>query len=107
MSIAIVGGALFRLAKDLIGLRGLLEHQLRGLITWVAVGVMLQRRLTVGGLNLHLGHGAFDAQNLVIVAFSRHVVFIVRCTGWWLGSLFETMFRPWVYAAFDVAVIGI
>src|SRR5581483_2810983 len=38
-------------------------------IIWIAIRMILQRQLAVGGLQFNFGHGARNAQHLVIIAF--------------------------------------
>ena len=63
----IVPGALFGVAEDGIRLRGLLEPILGGLVAGIAVGVVLQRQLSVGALDFLLAGAAADAQHLVVI----------------------------------------
>ena len=61
------GGACSASREDRVGLGRLLELLLRLLVAGVAVGVVLERELAVRGLDLAVGRGALDAQDLVVV----------------------------------------
>jgi hypothetical protein len=67
----VVALALVGIAEDAVGLRRLLEALLGLLVPGVAVGVVLERELAVGGLHLLLGGVSGDPEDLVIVAL-RH-----------------------------------
>src|SRR5206468_4197221 len=58
MAETIVGGALLRVRKGLVGLVHFLEAEFGCLIAWVAVGMALHRRLAEGGLQLRVGRAA-------------------------------------------------
>ena len=67
---AVVLGALLGIAQHLVGLGGFLEALLGGLVAGIAVGVVLQRDLAVGLLDLVGAGAAADAQDFVVVALS-------------------------------------
>src|SRR5581483_3284610 len=71
---AAVIGALLGIGEDGIGLGALLESLLGFLAARVLVGVVLDRELPEGGLQLGPAGGAGDAEDLVVVAFGggRH-----------------------------------
>ena len=73
MAVLVVGRALLRVGEHLVGLLGLLELLFRrlGVITLVAVRVVLHGQLAVGLLDLVLGRVLGNAEDLVVVAL-RH-----------------------------------
>ena len=72
VSIAIVCGALFRVAQDGVGLRALLELGFRLGIVRVPIRVVLHGETPVGGLQFLVGSSFADLQHVVKVEF-RHV----------------------------------
>ena len=70
MTEAVVARALLAVGKNGVGLAAFLEALFRLRIAGVAIGVVLQRQLAIGALELLVAGRAGDAQNLVIVAFS-------------------------------------
>src|SRR4029453_15520221 len=68
MAEAIVGGALLRIGQHRVRLGRLLEMLLGVLAALIAVGMVLERKLAVGGLQLRVGCAATDAQDLVVIA---------------------------------------
>ena len=71
MAEAIVGGALLRVAQDAVRFGGFLEFFLGLVIAGIAIGMVLQRQLAVGGLERRLVAIAGDAENFVIIAFGH------------------------------------
>ena len=67
---AVVGGTLVGIGENGVGLSALLELFFRVRVVRVTVGMVRERELAVGALDLHFGRGAGDAENLVVVAFS-------------------------------------
>jgi hypothetical protein len=57
----------FRVAEDVIGLRDLLEPAFSLLIPWIQIGMVLTRQSTIGLLELLVGGGALDPQDLIII----------------------------------------
>ena len=68
---AIVGGALVAVGEDRVGLGRFLELLLGRVVARVAIGVVLERQLAVGALDLPVRGRARDAQDLVVVALSH------------------------------------
>jgi hypothetical protein len=66
----IVRGPLLGIPKDLVGLRDLLEAVLGLLRSLVAVGVVLQRELPIGLLDLFGGGAPGDAEALIVISHS-------------------------------------
>jgi len=74
---AVVRGALVGAAEHLVGLAQLLELVLRRFIAGILVRMVLHRQLAVGLLDLLRGGAAFDAQDVVIIAFGRrHLILL-------------------------------
>ena len=71
MAVAVVGGALFGVGEDLVGLGALLELSLGGGVVGITVGMVLHGELAVGSLELGVGGGAGDFEELVIVDFGH------------------------------------
>ena len=71
MAVAIVGGALLRVAQDAVGFGGLFELLFGIRVVRVAVRMILQRQLAVGGFHLAVVRVPADAEDFVIVSF-RH-----------------------------------
>ena len=71
MAVPVVGRAFLRIAQHAIGFRCLLELVFGVRVFGVAVGVVQQRQLAVGGLDLLLAGVPAHAENLVVVSF-RH-----------------------------------
>ena len=69
MAEAIVGGALLRVAEHAIRLGGLFEFLFGVRIVRIAVRMVLQRQLPVGGLHLSVVRIPANAENFVIVSF--------------------------------------
>src|SRR4029079_6728134 len=68
----VVASALVRVAQDRVGFGGLLEALLGLVVTGVLVGVVLDRELAIGGLQLAIGRRPRDPENLVIVSLTAH-----------------------------------
>ncbi len=68
MAEAIVGGALLGVAQDAVSLGGFLEFLFRVVVAGIAIGMIFQRQLAVGGLEYSLLAIASDAENFVIIA---------------------------------------
>jgi hypothetical protein len=71
MAEAIVGGALVAVGEDRRRPRRFLEALLGGVVARVAIGVILQRQLAIGALDLPVRGRARDAQDLVVVRSSH------------------------------------
>ena len=69
VSEAIVARALLGVSQDRVGFAALLEVLFRFRIVGIAVGMILQRQLAIGALDLLIVRGARDAQYFVIIAF--------------------------------------
>jgi hypothetical protein len=65
---AVVQAALFGVGEDGVCLAAFLEFLFRIRIIGIAVGVVLQRQLTVGALDLLVAGAALNAQDLVVVS---------------------------------------
>ena len=61
VAVAIIGGALLRVAEHLIGLAALLESLFGFVVARIAVGMMLQGQLAIGRFQLLIGRGAGNA----------------------------------------------
>jgi len=70
VAVLVVRGALLRIRQHLVGLFGLLELLLGllGIVTLVAVGVMLHGQLAVGLLDVVVGRVLRHAEDFVVVA---------------------------------------
>src|SRR5262249_23103716 len=68
---AVVGSALVGVLEDLVGLVDLLEAGLARLVTGIAVRVPLHGELAERGLELGVGGGALDFQDLVVAALGH------------------------------------
>ena len=71
MAEAVIGGALIAVLEDVVGLVEFFELVLAVGVARIAVRVMLHGELAERGLELDLGAGARDAQDLVIVALGH------------------------------------
>ena len=71
MAVAVIGGALVAVLEDLVGLVDLLELVLAVLVAGIAVGMPFHRELAEGRLQVAVGGGALDLQDLVVAAL-RH-----------------------------------
>ena len=71
MSELVVPGAPLRVAQHLVGFGGFLEAHLGALVAGIAVGMVLERELAVGLLDLVLARRARDAEHLVVVALGH------------------------------------
>src|SRR5262249_42811589 len=69
---AIIGGALLVVLEDVVGLVDFLELMLAILVAGIAVGVVLHRRLAIGGFKLGLGGGALNSQDVVVIPLGHH-----------------------------------
>jgi hypothetical protein len=72
VAVGVVALALLRVAEDAVGLGRLLEPVFGVLVPLVAIGVVLERQLPVGGLDLGVGGIPRHPENLVIVASGGH-----------------------------------
>ena len=70
MAEAVIARALLGVGQDGVGLAAFLEALFGARIVGVSVGVILERQLAIGALDLDVGGRTGDAENLVIVAFS-------------------------------------
>ena len=68
---AVIGRALVAVLEDVVGLVELLEFVLAVAVARIAVRVMLHGELAERSLELDLGDGTRDAQDLVIVALGH------------------------------------
>ena len=68
---AAAGGALLRVGEHLVGLLGLLEFLLRGLVIRIAVRMMLHRELAIGLLDLLVAGVFRHTQDLVVIALGH------------------------------------
>ena len=68
---AIVAGALVAVAEDRVGLGRFLELLFGRLVALVAIGVELQRELAIRALDLLIGGGAGDLEDLVVIALAH------------------------------------
>src|SRR5207302_11044583 len=89
MAVAIVDRAFVSVGEDGIGLADFLEFLLRIRIIRITVGMVLECQLAVGALQFRLGHGASDAQHLVIVTFC------VRSQKWPFVLTPQEQYRPY------------
>src|SRR5687768_6872974 len=71
VSKAIVARALVGIAQDGVGLRRFLELFFGLDVALVAIGVEFQRQLAIRALDLLIGRGARDVENLVIIALAH------------------------------------
>jgi len=67
---AVVALTLVFIGQDAIGLGGFLEL-VRSTLFLVAVRVVLQRQLAVGGLDVGIGRIAGDAEDFVVIALAQ------------------------------------
>src|SRR5437868_6345200 len=82
MAEAVIRGALVHIREHGIGFTAFFEFLFCGGVVWISVGMMLQRQLTIGALQLDFRGSAADAEYLVVVTF---------CVGWQLlGSSFTS-----------------
>ena len=70
--VAVVGGAFFVVAQDVVGLAEFLEFFLRRRVVRVFVGVELDGELAVGLFDFGARRPAPDLQHLVVVSFFSH-----------------------------------
>ena len=70
---AVVGGPFLPVAEHAIGFGGFLEPLLRVGIVGVAVGVVLQRLLAVGALDLRVARALANTKNFVIISFCHWI----------------------------------
>ena len=75
MSELIVGRALLGIGENFIGLLGVLELGLGGLITRIAIRMMLHRQAPVGLLYVRLRGVARNTEHLVEILF-RHACYL-------------------------------
>jgi hypothetical protein len=68
VAVAVVGGALVGVGEDGVGFADFLEFFFRVRIIGIAVGMILQRQLAIGALELDVGDRAAYAQYLVVIA---------------------------------------
>src|SRR5262249_6756444 len=66
---AVVLLTFFGVGEDRVGITDLFEEGFRFCIAGVDVGVMFTRELAIGGFDVLVGSGAWDAENGVIIAF--------------------------------------
>ena len=71
MAEAVVAVPLLRVRQNAVRLGRFLEFLFSGVIARIAIGMVLQRQLAVGALDLHLGGGPGDAEDFVVVAFAH------------------------------------
>src|ERR1700733_8562368 len=69
MAVAVVNGALVGIGKHRVGFADFFEFVFRVRIIGIAVGMILQRELAIGALELDFGDRAVHAQHFVVVAF--------------------------------------
>jgi len=86
MPIAIIRGALFLVAEDVVSLADLLEFLLGSFVAGVLVGMELHRQLAVGLLHLVSGGSFADAEDFVIVALGHGEVREVESGKWSVES---------------------
>src|SRR6266704_1287728 len=72
VTVGVVTLALLGVAERAVGFRALLEAVFRFLVARVAVGMVLEGQLAIGGLDLLLGGVARDPEHFVVVAFGSH-----------------------------------
>ena len=77
MAEAIVARALVGVGQHRVGLGRFLELLLGGLVAGIAVGVVLQRELAIGALDVLIAGVARDAEDRVVVALA-HDAFATR-----------------------------
>jgi hypothetical protein len=68
---AVVHVPLVGIGEDRVRLGRFLELVLRGLVAWILVRVVLDGELAVGALDLGLGGGLGDAEDLVIIPLAH------------------------------------
>jgi hypothetical protein len=71
MAESIVQAAFLRIGEHRVGLGRLLERLLRLVISGIAVGMMLQRKLAVRALDLLIRGLTLDAQDLVVITLAH------------------------------------
>ena len=69
----VVVGAPFRIAENVVGFRSFLELLFGLGIVRIVIGMILERQLSVGALDLVLGSVSGDAKNFVIVARAHEI----------------------------------
>ena len=67
----VVAAALFRIGENGVRLGRFLELFLGGMIAGVAIGMILQRQLPIGALDLLIVGVFGNAQNVVVIAFAH------------------------------------
>ena len=73
MAVAVVGGALLRIAQHLVGLAGLFELFLCAVVAGIPVRMVFQRLLAIGALQLLLAGLPGYAEHFVIISFAHSV----------------------------------
>ena len=72
VTVAVIGGALIRVAQSLIGLAEFFEFLLRLVIARVFVRMVFDSQLAVGALQILLADISIDAKNLVVIPLFAH-----------------------------------
>ena len=72
VAIAVVGGALVRIAEGLVGLAEFFEFLLRLVVARVFVRMVFDGQLAVGALQVFLADIAIDAEHFVVVPLFAH-----------------------------------
>ena len=70
--VAVVGGALIRVAEGLVGLTEFFEFLLRLVVAGVFVWMVFDGQLAVGALQILLADIAIDAEHFVVVPLFAH-----------------------------------
>ena len=68
MAEVIVPGALVRVAEHAVGFGGFLERGFRRMVAGIAIGMMFERELAIGALEIRVARVAVDTEDLVVVA---------------------------------------
>ena len=71
MTEPVVQAALLRVGNHRIGFCGLLEAVFRGLVTRIAIRVMLHGQLAVGALDVAVARRARDTEDLVVIPLAH------------------------------------
>ena len=71
MAVVVIGGAFLRVAQDAVSLCGFLEFLFGFGVVRIAVGVVLERQLTIGALQYILVGAAGDTQNFVVISLAH------------------------------------
>ncbi len=71
VAVAVVGGAFFFIAEDIVGLADFLEFVFGGFVAGVFVGVEFYREFAVGFFDFVGAGGFFDAEHFVVVPFGH------------------------------------